>query len=148
MFAYLFEMARIVGSGSDVTRELPRIDAASPRPRERPGAVVSEDDTAPGGILIDPSGAWPAPDISTQMERPILQSRQCSRTGCAESAAVTLTYNYERQQVWIDALLPERDPHVYDLCERHADRMSVPHGWHLDDRRHMRNGRPTSLIAV
>lgn len=140
-------MARIKSAGSDITRELRRIDATMPEP-PRPGAIVTEDETAPGGIVIDPSGAWPAPDVSTQMERPLLVSRQCSRTGCAESAAVTLTYNYERQQVWIDALLPEREPHVYDLCERHADRMSVPHGWHLDDRRHHRAGRPTSLIAV
>ncbi len=71
-----------------------------------------------------------------------------SRSGCSESAAVTLTYNYGMQQVWIDVLLPEREPHVYDLCERHADRLSVPHGWHLDDRRHVRDGRITSLIAV
>ena len=155
MFAYVEEMARIIGPGSDITRELPRIDATAATPSEAvhvpspsPGAIVTDDDTAPGGILIDPSGAWPAPDVSTQMERPVLTSRQCSRTGCAESAAVTLTYNYEHQQVWIDVLLPERDPHVYDLCERHADRMSVPHGWHLDDRRHVRNGRPTNLIAV
>jgi len=148
MFAYVEEMARIIGSGADITRELPRIDATAPESGVRPGAIVTDDDTAPGGILIDPSGAWPAPDVSTQMERPVLTSRQCSRTGCAESAAVTLTYNYELQQVWIDVLLPERDPHVYDLCERHADRMSVPHGWHLDDRRHVRNGRPTNLIAV
>lgn len=109
---------------------------------------MTEDETAPGGILIDPSGAWPAPDLSTQMARPVLITRQCSRTGCAESAAVTLTYNYARQQVWIDALLPERDPHVYDLCDRHADRLSVPNGWHLDDRRHVSAGRLTSLIAV
>ncbi|MEM1333334.1 MAG: DUF3499 family protein [Actinomycetota bacterium] len=136
---------------SDVTRELPRIDATRPDPGSsvvRPGAVVTEDATAPCGILIDPSGAWPAPDVSTQMERPMLVSRQCSRTGCAEPAAVTLMYNYARQQVWIDVLLPERDPHRYDLCERHADRLSVPHGWHLDDRRHQRDGVATPLIAV
>ena len=142
-------MARIIGQGTDITRELRRLDATAPAPDDTPlGAVVTEDATAPGGIVIDPSGAWPAPDVSTQMERPLLVSRQCSRSGCAESAAVTLTYNYGRQQVWIDALLPEREPDVYDLCERHADRLSVPHGWHLEDRRHLRDGKPTSLIAV
>ncbi len=141
-------MARIVGTASDVTREIPRVDASASPADTVAGAIVTEDDSAPGGIVIDPSGAWPAPDVSTQMERPILVSRQCTRSGCAESAAVTLTYNYASQQVWIDVLLPEREPHVYDLCERHADRLSVPHGWHLDDRRHVRDGRPTSLIAV
>ncbi|MEM1335972.1 MAG: DUF3499 family protein [Actinomycetota bacterium] len=98
-----------------------------------------------GGIVIDPSGAWPAPDVSTQMERPIIADRQCSRSGCSEAAAVTLSYDYEHSQVWIDHLWPERDPHVYDLCDRHAARLSVPQGWHLDDRR---RGRHTTLIAV
>jgi hypothetical protein len=37
--------------------------------------------------------------------------------------------------VWLDELLAERDPHAYDLCNRHASRLSVPHGWRLDDRR-------------
>jgi hypothetical protein len=25
---------------------------------------------------------------------------------------------------------------THDLCTRHADRLSVPHGWRLEDRRH------------
>ena len=37
--------------------------------------------------------------------------------------------------MWLDDLLPERDPHAYDLCRRHAARLSVPLGWHLADRR-------------
>ena len=60
--------------------------------------------------------------------------RQCSRTGCASPAVVTLTYEYGRSQVWIDELSPERDPHFYDLCQVHADRLSVPLGWHLLNR--------------
>ena len=62
-------------------------------------------------------------------------TRLCSRPGCAEPASATLTYQYERGSVWIDALLGEREPHTYDLCERHAGRVSVPRGWRLDDRR-------------
>lgn len=61
--------------------------------------------------------------------------RQCSRTGCAETAAVTLSYQYGRSLVWIDDLIAERDPHNYDLCQRHAGRLSVPKGWHIEDRR-------------
>jgi Protein of unknown function (DUF3499) len=73
-------------------------------------------------------------------------TRQCSRTGCAERATVTLSYQYGRAQVWLDPLAGERDPHAYDLCERHAGRLTVPQGWQLRDRRsdHLR----TSLIAV
>lgn len=70
--------------------------------------------------------------------------RLCTRTGCAEPAEVTLTYHYGRSQAWLDHLSAERDPHAYDLCNRHAARLSVPSGWSLDDRR---VGRHT-LIAV
>jgi hypothetical protein len=65
-------------------------------------------------------------------------SRQCSRTGCAQAASVTLSYQYGRAMVWMDDLSADRDPHHYDLCERHAARLSVPNGWRLDDRRSRR----------
>lgn len=83
-----------------------------------------------------------------RMERVIERSsvgvRQCSRTGCSDRAEVTLTYHYGRSQVWLDDLTPERDPHAYDLCGRHAERLSVPSGWYLDDRRFGQH----ALIAV
>ena len=48
-------------------------------------------------------------------------TRHCSRTGCAEwPTDATLTYQYARSVAWLDALSGERDPHGYDLCERHA----------------------------
>ena len=65
-------------------------------------------------------------------------TRQCSRTGCASGAVATLAYQYGEAIVWIDELADERDPHCYDLCERHAARLSVPNGWRLDDRREQR----------
>jgi len=65
----------------------------------------------------------------------IHRARQCSRTSCADFAVATLTYQYQRSTVWIDDLTAEREPYGYDLCERHAGRLSVPHGWQLDDRR-------------
>ncbi len=111
----------------------------------RPDASSDVDASGPGGILLDRPDAWPAPDISTQIERPLIASRQCSRSGCSDSAAVTLTYDYGQSQVWIDRLAPERNPHHYDMCDRHAERLSVPRGWHLDDRR---GARRNALIAV
>lgn len=48
---------------------------------------------------------------------------------------ITLSYDYGRAQVWIASLIAERDPHRYDLCERHGDRVSVPRGWVLRDLR-------------
>ena len=61
-------------------------------------------------------------------------TRHCSRPDCAEPAVVTLSYDYGRSQVWLDDLLPDRDPHAYDMCRRHAARLSVPLGWRLFDR--------------
>ena len=64
-----------------------------------------------------------------------MNPRHCSRPGCSEGASATLTYQYARQAVWMDGLSAERHPHDYDLCARHADRLRVPAGWRLDDRR-------------
>lgn len=61
--------------------------------------------------------------------------RQCSRTGCAERATATFSYQYGQSLVWLNHLLDERDPHSYDLCERHANRLAVPSGWTLEDLR-------------
>ena len=107
--------------------------------------IRREDDSSPSGILIDGTGSWPAPDVSTQIARPVLADRQCSRSGCSDAAAVTLSYHYGTSQVWIDYLSPEREPHMYDMCDNHAERLSVPRGWHLDDRRGVRH---RTLIAV
>ena len=65
-------------------------------------------------------------------------NRQCSRSGCAQSATSTLSYQYGRAIVWLDDLTDTRDPHDYDLCERHTARLSVPNGWRLEDRRSRR----------
>jgi hypothetical protein len=62
-------------------------------------------------------------------------SRQCSRSGCADHAIATLSYQYARSIVWLDDLSADRDPHNYDLCQRHAARLSVPNGWRMEDRR-------------
>lgn len=48
---------------------------------------------------------------------------------------VTLTYQYSLAQVWLDELIPERDPHAYDLCGPHAGRLTAPQGWLVRDRR-------------
>jgi hypothetical protein len=62
-------------------------------------------------------------------------ARMCSRQGCVRTASSTLSYQYARSTVWLDDLTPEREPHLYDLCDRHADRLTVPTGWILEDRR-------------
>jgi len=62
-------------------------------------------------------------------------TRTCARPGCSQPAAATLTYDYNGQAAWLERLSPEPHPMTHDLCEAHADRMSVPQGWRLEDRR-------------
>ena len=62
-------------------------------------------------------------------------SRQCARPGCNQAASATLTYDYRGQTAWLDRLATESHPMTHDLCEPHADRLSVPQGWRLEDRR-------------
>ncbi len=62
-------------------------------------------------------------------------SRHCARPGCNASAEATLTYDYEARVAWVELLACEAHPMAYDLCGAHADRMSVPMGWALQDRR-------------
>jgi hypothetical protein len=126
-----------------IAREI--AETATAFPADETAELMLPDESAPGGILLGRDGAWPAPDISTQIERPVIANRQCSRSGCADAAAVTLSYHYGSSQVWIDYLTPEREPHMYDMCAQHAERLSVMRGWHLEDRRGARRG---ALIAV
>ncbi|HEV8298935.1 MAG TPA: DUF3499 family protein [Acidimicrobiales bacterium] len=61
--------------------------------------------------------------------------RQCARPGCSGLAATTLSYDYAAGVVWLDRVHVEPHPANHDLCQRHADRLSVPNGWRLEDRR-------------
>jgi hypothetical protein len=61
--------------------------------------------------------------------------RACSRPDCGETATATLTYDYQARITWLDALASETHAMAYDLCGAHADTLTVPRGWRLDDRR-------------
>ena len=62
-------------------------------------------------------------------------TRLCARPECGRAATSSLTYHYGSGSVWVDPLGTEPDPASYDLCDMHAGRMRVPHGWTLVDRR-------------
>jgi hypothetical protein len=47
----------------------------------------------------------------------------------------TLSYDYVARTAWLELLAPEGHPMAYDLCAEHADSLSVPVGWALQDRR-------------
>ncbi len=58
----------------------------------------------------------------------------CARPGCSRAATVAFVFDARAQVVWLD---PYRDgmPGAGVICERHADRMTPPRGWHVQDRR-------------
>ena len=41
----------------------------------------------------------------------------------------TLTYVYRDSTAVLGPLAAFVEPHCYDLCARHADRMTAPRGW-------------------
>jgi Protein of unknown function (DUF3499) len=57
--------------------------------------------------------------------------RQCSRTGCPNPAVATLTYAYAHSTAVVGPLATAAEPHSYDLCERHALRLTAPRGWEV-----------------
>jgi hypothetical protein len=55
--------------------------------------------------------------------------RCCSRMACKRSPVYTLTYMYKESTAVLGPLAAYVDPHSWDLCEMHADRLVVPRGW-------------------
>jgi hypothetical protein len=55
--------------------------------------------------------------------------RGCSKTGCRRPAVATLTYAYADRAVVVGPLATYAEPHTYDLCLDHAERMTAPRGW-------------------
>lgn len=62
---------------------------------------------------------------------PVSLTRTCSRTPCSESAIATLTYVYSDSAVVLGPLATYAEPHTYDLCAEHAQRLTVPRGWEV-----------------
>lgn len=58
-----------------------------------------------------------------------MNSRCCSRTACKQPPVYTLTYVYRDSTAVLGPLAAYVEPHCYDLCEKHADRLVVPRGW-------------------
>lgn len=57
--------------------------------------------------------------------------RQCSRSGCRNAAVATLTYVYRDQTAVLGPLAGSAEPHTYDLCAPHAERLTAPRGWEV-----------------
>lgn len=55
--------------------------------------------------------------------------RRCSKSGCTERAVATLSYNYGERVATLAPLQQYQEPHNYDLCLAHSERLTVPRGW-------------------
>ncbi len=55
----------------------------------------------------------------------------CSRTACSRPAVATLTYVYQDSTAVLGPLATSAEPHSYDLCAEHADRLTAPRGWEV-----------------
>jgi len=58
-------------------------------------------------------------------------TRRCSRTACGRPAVSTLTYVYADQTAVLGPLATYAEPHAYDLCDLHSERLSAPRGWEV-----------------
>jgi hypothetical protein len=57
--------------------------------------------------------------------------RRCSRTACGQPAVATLTYVYAESTAVLGPLATYAEPHCYDLCQAHSERLTAPRGWEV-----------------
>jgi hypothetical protein len=57
--------------------------------------------------------------------------RRCSRAACGQPAVATLTYVYSDSTAVLGPLATYAEPHCYDLCAGHAQRLTAPLGWQI-----------------
>lgn len=56
-------------------------------------------------------------------------SRTCSRASCNLPAIKTLTYVYADSTAVLGPLATYAEPHSYDLCANHSEKLTLPNGW-------------------
>jgi len=57
--------------------------------------------------------------------------RRCSRSACGKTAVATLTYVYADSTAVLGPLATYAEPHCYDLCAAHSQRLTAPRGWEV-----------------
>ena len=62
-------------------------------------------------------------------------AQQCERPGCAQPASVEYIIDPQRLLLTLQNYEVVKDERRSALCATHGDRMSVPKGWSIDDRR-------------
>ncbi len=57
--------------------------------------------------------------------------RRCSKPSCTRPAVATLTYVYADCTAVLGPLATYAEPHCYDLCQAHSERLTAPRGWEV-----------------
>ncbi|MEE1929314.1 DUF3499 domain-containing protein [Streptomyces sp. TRM 70351] len=71
------------------------------------------------------------PLTSTVRSNIVSPVRRCSRTACGRPAVATLTYVYADSTAVLGPLATYAEPHCYDLCSDHSERLTAPRGWEV-----------------
>lgn len=61
----------------------------------------------------------------------VVVARRCSKPSCGNRAVATLTYIYSDSTAVLGPLATYAEPHCYDLCEAHSQRLTAPRGWEV-----------------
>ena len=83
--------------------------------------------------------------------RPSSVGRRCTRSGCSAHAAKTLTYIYSDSTAVLGPLSTFAEPHAYDLCAEHSDKLTVPQGWNViahNPEAHHSEPTPDDVLAI
>jgi hypothetical protein len=99
-------------------------------PAEAAAATVAPRASYRSGVLHEPR-AYPAHCLAGGTVCRVSLARRCSRTACARPAVATLTYDYADQTAVLGPLATYAEPHAYDLCSFHSERLSAPRGWEV-----------------
>ena len=62
---------------------------------------------------------------------PFVSRRRCSKPSCNSAAVATLTYVYADSTAVLGPLATYAEPHCYDLCQMHSERLTAPRGWEI-----------------
>lgn len=60
-----------------------------------------------------------------------MSRRRCSKPSCNGSAVSTLTYVYADSTAVLGPLATYAEPHCYDMCLMHSERLTAPRGWEI-----------------
>ncbi len=61
----------------------------------------------------------------------VSMARRCSKPSCTRPAVATLTYVYADCTAVLGPLATYAEPHCYDLCQAHSERLTAPRGWEV-----------------